>query len=130
MVFPDSPVGLSILLPADNQFERLASLLPEINAALAALPAIHEIIVSVPDAPGGLLILGTPDYARWQWIVIEWLYQILLPQAYADEHITHYTYSELIGEFVEKRGYRLEAVQYILQGELIMGLRKPLLSNG
>ncbi|HEY6075107.1 MAG TPA: methyltransferase domain-containing protein, partial [Anaerolineales bacterium] len=80
--------------------------------------------------PGGLLILGTPDYARWQWIVIEWLYQILLPQAYADEHITHYTYSELIGEFVEKRGYRLEAVQYILQGELILALRKPSLSNG
>jgi ubiquinone/menaquinone biosynthesis C-methylase UbiE len=25
--------------------------------------------------PGGLLILGTPDYANWQWNVIEWLYK-------------------------------------------------------
>ncbi len=75
--------------------------------------------------PGGLLILGTPDYAKWQWVLIEWLYKILLPQAYADEHITHYTYRQLTDEFVSKRGYKLEAVRYILQGELILGLRKP-----
>lgn len=74
---------------------------------------------------GGLLILGTPDYANWQWLVIEWLYKVLLPQAYADEHITHYTYQELVDEFVSKRGYKLEAVKYILKGELILALRKP-----
>ena len=75
--------------------------------------------------PGGFLILGTPDYGNWQWLVIEWLYKILLPQAYADEHITHYTYRELVDEFVSKRGYILEATSYILRGELILGLRKP-----
>lgn len=74
--------------------------------------------------PGGLLILGTPDYAKWQWVVIEWLYKLLLPQAYADEHITHYTYAELYFEFMSKRKYRLEAVRYILQGELILSMRK------
>lgn len=74
---------------------------------------------------GGILILGTPDYAKWQWLVIEWLYKIILPQAYADEHITHYTYEELIGEFVVKRGYQLIETHYILQGELILGLKKP-----
>lgn len=75
--------------------------------------------------PGGFLILGTPDYSKWQWNVIEWLYGIILPQAYADEHITHYSYHELIQEFVEKRGYTLKACKYILQGELILGLQKP-----
>jgi ubiquinone/menaquinone biosynthesis C-methylase UbiE len=75
--------------------------------------------------PGGFMILGTPDYANWQWRLIEWLYKILLPQAYADEHITHYTYDELVMEFVSRRGYKLEVVKYILQGELILGLRKP-----
>jgi dolichol-phosphate mannosyltransferase len=74
--------------------------------------------------PGGLLILGTPDYAKWQWLVIEWIYKILLPQAYADEHITHYTQRELLAELVHKRGYKLESVQYILQSELILALRK------
>jgi len=75
--------------------------------------------------PGGFLILGTPDYANWEWRLIEWLYKVLLPQAYADEHITHYTRAELVDEFISKRGYRLEAVKYILRGELILALRKP-----
>ncbi len=75
-------------------------------------------------ADGGLLILGTPDYSKWQWVLTEKIYKIVLPQAYADEHITHYTYRELFDEFVNHRGYTLEAAHYILQGELIMALRK------
>lgn len=74
---------------------------------------------------GGLLILGTPDYSKWQWIVIERLYGLLLPQAYADEHITHYTYQSLLEVFVTQWGYQLEEARYILQGELILALRKP-----
>lgn len=75
--------------------------------------------------PGGRLILGTPDYANWQWRWIEWIYKTVLPNAYADEHITHYTRAELLADYVEKRGYQLEVMHYILRGELILGLRKP-----
>ena len=75
--------------------------------------------------PNGLLILGTPDYSNWEWILIEKLYKLILPQAYADEHITHYTYQEIIYEFVEKRGYKMKDRRYILKGELILSLRKP-----
>jgi hypothetical protein len=70
--------------------------------------------------------LGTPDYSRWQWLVIEWLYKVLLPQACADEQITHDTYRELVNEFVSERGYKIETTSYILRGELILGLRKPI----
>jgi SAM-dependent methyltransferase len=75
-------------------------------------------------APGGALVLGTPDYGQWQWIVIEAIYDRVLPSAYADEHISHYTRAELLGLF-EERGYALEAERMILQGELILKLRKP-----
>ena len=75
---------------------------------------------------GGRLILGTPDYGNWQWRFTEWFYGKLLPQAYADEHITHYTRDRLIKEFVEERGYSLQAIRYILQGELILALQKPI----
>lgn len=75
--------------------------------------------------PGGDLILGTPDYGKWQWKIIEWLYGIILPQAYADEHITHYSFEDLKQELVEKRGFSLIEKKYILQGELILKLRKP-----
>jgi glycosyltransferase involved in cell wall biosynthesis len=75
-------------------------------------------------APGGALVLGTPDYGRWQWLVIEAIYDRVLPSAYADEHISHYTRGELLGLF-EERGYTIEAERMILQGELILKMRKP-----
>ncbi|HLY28038.1 MAG TPA: methyltransferase domain-containing protein [Aggregatilineales bacterium] len=76
-------------------------------------------------APGGRLVLGTPDYANWEWRLIEAIYARVLPSAYADEHIAHYTRRELINLFAA-RGYTLESVNYILRGELILAFRKPL----
>jgi dolichol-phosphate mannosyltransferase len=75
-------------------------------------------------APGGRLVLGTPDYANWQWVYIEKLYG-MVPGGYKDEHISHYTNSELVG-VMGARGFTLEAQRYILRGELIQAFRKPL----
>jgi SAM-dependent methyltransferase len=74
-------------------------------------------------APGGRLVLGTPDYANWQWVYIEKLYG-LVPGGYKDEHISHYTNSELI-RLMGERGLRFEEERYILKGELIQAYRKP-----
>jgi SAM-dependent methyltransferase len=74
--------------------------------------------------PGGRLVLGTPDYAHWEWLATEWLYGKVAPGAYADEHIAHYTREELIGRFAGL-GFAHEATRYILRGELILALRKP-----
>jgi len=80
-------------------------------------------------APGGRLVVGTPDYARSEWRAIEWLYSRVAPGAYADEHVTHYTRRGLIAAF-EALGYSVEEVRYILRGELILALRKPAASMG
>jgi dolichol-phosphate mannosyltransferase len=74
--------------------------------------------------PGGRLVLGTPDYANWEWVWTEKLYGWFAPGAYAHEHIAHYTRAELIDLF-EKRGFKPEATRYILRGELILAFRKP-----
>jgi SAM-dependent methyltransferase len=74
-------------------------------------------------APGGRLVLGTPDYANWEWVVTEKLYGIAAPGGYADEHIAHYTREGLIRHF-EARGFTHEATRYILRGELILAFRK------
>lgn len=73
--------------------------------------------------PGGRLVLGTPDYANWEWVWTEKLYEFFAPGAYAHEHISHYTCAELIDLF-ERRGFRLEDKKYILRGELILAFRK------
>jgi dolichol-phosphate mannosyltransferase len=139
---PAGSLALDILLRKLRYARRYG--VPVLQGSLFALPVPAEsfacvlcsqVIEHVPRPgaldeldrvlkPGGLLILGTPDYGNWQWRVIEWLYQVLLPQAYADEHVTHYTFDELHTDLVEKRDYRLEAVRYILRGELILALRK------
>jgi len=74
--------------------------------------------------PGGRLVLGTPDYSKWQWVWIEKAYGIAAPGGYADEHIAHYTFDELVQTFTA-RGFALEGVRYILKGELILAFRKP-----
>ena len=61
-------------------------------------------------APGGRLVLGTPDYSRWEWVYLEKLYGKVAPGAYADEHISHYTRDELI-ELLEGKGLRHEATR-------------------
>lgn len=74
-------------------------------------------------APGGRLVLGTPDYSTWEWVTLEKLYGFFAPGGYADEHISHYTRDELVTMF-EQRGFTLEATRYILHGELILAFRK------
>jgi dolichol-phosphate mannosyltransferase len=73
-------------------------------------------------APGGRLVLGTPDYDNWQWVAFEKLYG-LVPGGYKDEHISHYSNRELTALMTE-RGLRFEAERYILRGELIHAYRK------
>ena len=74
--------------------------------------------------PGGRLVLGTPDYDRWEWVWIEKAYGLAAPGGYADEHISHYTRRQLLNDFA-RLGYTHEATRYILRGELIMAFRKP-----
>ena len=74
--------------------------------------------------PGGMLIIGTPDYATWQWRTIEPLYGMLMPWAYRDEHITHYTREDLSG-LLERMGFVHEDTAYVAGAELIMRYRKP-----
>ncbi|MBV8139775.1 MAG: glycosyltransferase [Deltaproteobacteria bacterium] len=73
--------------------------------------------------PGGMLILGTPDYATIGWRVIEPTYRVLLPGGYADEHITHYT-REKLTEIIARHGFAVEEAAYIVRSELIMRCRK------
>jgi dolichol-phosphate mannosyltransferase len=73
--------------------------------------------------PGGRLVLGTPDYAHWEWVYLEKVYGRVAPGAYADEHISHYTRSELLS-LLDSKGLVHEATRYIARCELIMAFRK------
>ena len=68
---------------------------------------------------GGRLILGTPDYGRLSWRIIESLYHGLIPGGYADEHVTHYTRHKLV-RFMEKLGFIFTDSEYVLGSEMIL----------
>ncbi len=73
--------------------------------------------------PGGMLIIGTPDYATMGWRIVEPLYGFLMPGGYRDEHITHYTRAGLHG-ILARNGFAHEETAYIFRSELIMRYRK------
>lgn len=75
-------------------------------------------------APGGTLVLGTVDYGRWQWPLIERIYAMVKPTGYAHEHITHYTHSSLTDR-LRSVGLNIERVRYICGGEIIITAKKP-----
>jgi dolichol-phosphate mannosyltransferase len=135
-------VGLDVSLP------KLRFLRPRhrrlVQASLLALPfsaasfdslICSQVIEHVPDdprvlaemgrvlRPGGTLILGTPDYGRPLWPVIEWVYGRVLPGAYAKEHITQFTGASLAGR-LRDAGYIVEAVEYVGFCEMIFRARK------
>lgn len=73
--------------------------------------------------PGGALVLGTVDYGSWQWPLIEWMYGLAKPTGYAQEHITHYTTAILV-ERLTSLGLKIEQIEYICKGEIIIKARK------
>ena len=75
-------------------------------------------------APGGTLVLGTPDYGRWIWRTLEDLYKRVFPQGYATEHINQYTRQSLRKE-IEHMGLVVQDIQYVAASEMIFKALKP-----
>jgi dolichol-phosphate mannosyltransferase len=78
-------------------------------------------------APGGTLVLGTPDYGRWTWRTLEAMYKKVFPQGYATEHINPYTRDELRRE-IERMGLVVVDVQYVFGSEMIFKAHKPVVA--
>jgi dolichol-phosphate mannosyltransferase len=138
---PDA-VGTDILLPKlrflRDRHRRL------VQSTIFALPfpdeqfdvvICSEVIEHIPDHPqvfqeltrvlrsGGTLILGTPDYGRRLWWILEWMYGKVLPGAYAHEHVTHYTRASVI-HCMLTHGFTIRNLQYVGFCEMIFQARK------
>jgi len=94
-----------------------------------------EVIEHVPDSPEilremwrvlrprGVLVLGTPDYGRWLWLILEWIYGKVHPGGYADEHITNFTRRQLAARLLAA-GYEILDCRYVGFCEMIFKARK------
>ena len=75
-------------------------------------------------APGGVLILGTPDYGKRLWRTLEWTYGKLFPGGYIKEHINRYDNAGLRA-ILEGLGLEVESVRYVGGSEMIFKARVP-----
>lgn len=75
--------------------------------------------------PGGLLIVGTPDYGRRLWRTLEWIYGRVFPGGYAKEHINRYTYEELRRGLEVDLGLEVLDCRYVGRSEMIFKARVP-----
>lgn len=73
--------------------------------------------------PGGLLIVGTPDYDTVGWRTIEPLYRMVVSSRYQNAPITHYTRASL-AELAARYGLTMVERAYVLRSELIVAMRK------
>jgi ubiquinone/menaquinone biosynthesis C-methylase UbiE len=74
-------------------------------------------------APGGVFVVGTPDYATVAWPLLEWAYDIVHPKGYVNEHINRYTAASL-RRCLEQHGFAVTDSAYVGGGELIYRARK------
>ncbi|HVA67716.1 MAG TPA: glycosyltransferase [Candidatus Binataceae bacterium] len=114
--------GSAFALPfKDNSFDCIIS-----SQVIEHIPFDDALFTELKRVlrPGGMLVIGTPDYATIGWRMIEPVYGFLKPGGYKDEHITHYTRASLT-KILERHGFIFEEADYILRSELIMRFRKP-----
>jgi dolichol-phosphate mannosyltransferase len=101
---------------ADHSFSTIVNsqMIEHVPYSAAMFTELNRVL-----KPGGTLVIGTPDYGRAAWRITEWIYSRLLPYAYADDHITHYSRFRLTEELA-RAGFATIRYEYILGGELVM----------
>ena len=135
-------VGLDIQLKKLRRIS--ASTRKLVQATLTTLPfrdaafetlICSQVIEHVPEAlvdwrefnrvlaPGGTFVVGTPDYATVAWPLLEYLYGLVHPRGYVNEHINRYTAASLRA-CLERHGFAVTDAAYVGGGELIYRARK------
>jgi SAM-dependent methyltransferase len=108
--------------------------LPFADASLEAV--IHsQVIEHLPDdpvilaechrvlRPNGVLVLGTPDYARPLWWVLEWVHSRLMPGGHTRDHVTRFTRRSLTDRLT-RAGFEVLACRYVGGCEMILTARR------
>lgn len=73
--------------------------------------------------PGGKLIISTPDYGSFAWLIVEKLYGILMPKGYKLDHYNAFNRRGII-RIVEQNGFVLERIKTVGFSDLVISFIK------
>jgi len=94
-----------------------------------------EVIEHIPESdkifkefcrvlkPSGKLILTTPNYGLFIWPLLEWIYGKIIPNAYADKHISRYNLEKL-KNVLENNGLKIINYKSFLKAIIIVASQK------
>jgi ubiquinone/menaquinone biosynthesis C-methylase UbiE len=115
-------IGASVFaLPfADQSFDQIifSQVIEHIPPKPQCMSEIRRVL-----KPGGTLVIGTPDYGRIFWVILEEFYNRLLPGGHCDEHETKFTMKSLRA-LLQQYGFRATRARYVGGGELIIKATK------
>jgi dolichol-phosphate mannosyltransferase len=97
-----------------------SQLLPFISSTEEVMCELQRVL-----KPGGLLIIGIPDYSTLGWRVIKCVYELVVPGGYSQRMQQHYT-KENLQLLARKFGLIIQETHYVFGSELIIALHKPL----
>lgn len=96
---------------------------PEVifSQVIEHLPPDPRIMAEVTrvTAPGGTLLIGTPDYDKLFWPLLEFFYNLIVPHGHAHEHITHLSLKSL-RRLLREHGFEPREARYVAGAELII----------
>jgi dolichol-phosphate mannosyltransferase len=69
--------------------------------------------------PNGILVVSTPDHGKRMWRMIKPLYEKIVQENFTKSNRRFYSYQSL-KELLEKFGFRIDQVRYILHSEMIL----------
>jgi len=89
---------------------------------------LHNLELAISEIsrilkPLGTAVIATPDYGTLRWRIIEGIYSIAMPYAYASDHVTKLTRKSLI-ELCAQHGLTHIATEYVLGADMVLLFQK------
>ena len=104
----------------DNTFDYVLclELIEHVPNPTALLEEMNRVLI-----PGSKLILSTPDYGSFAWLIVEKLYGILMPKGYKLDHYNAFNKRGII-RIVEQNGFVLERIKTVGFSDLVISFIK------
>jgi ubiquinone/menaquinone biosynthesis C-methylase UbiE len=105
---------------ADNKFDYVLclELIEHVYNPVAVFQEMNRVLI-----PGGKLILSTPNYGSFTWLIVEKLYGILMPDGYKLDHYNAFNQMGII-RMGEYNGFVLEKIKVVGLSDLVIRFRK------